>query len=165
MTAATIRIPAPNARQALFLRDTHQFIAFGGARGGGKSWAVRAKAVLLAGHYPCIKILIVRRTYPELWNNHIKYFREMLGDAVRYNDTNKEFTFPNKSVIKLQSAQNEKEMTKFQGTECDMLFIDEATQFTEEQYETIKACVRGTKKDMPRRFTLPAIPAAWGIAG
>ena len=37
----------PNAKQYLFLLDHHRHVAFGGARGGGKSWAVRNKAVRL----------------------------------------------------------------------------------------------------------------------
>lgn len=60
----TIHIDKPNARQELFLRDRHKYIAFGGARGGGKSWAVRTKAKLLCLRYPGIRCLIVRRTYP-----------------------------------------------------------------------------------------------------
>ena len=43
-----LRLERPNERQEVFLRDRHKYVAFGGARGGGKSWAVRTKAVLLA---------------------------------------------------------------------------------------------------------------------
>ena len=43
----TIDLGTPSPRQAEFLADTHKYVAFGGARGGGKSWAVRVKAVLL----------------------------------------------------------------------------------------------------------------------
>ena len=64
-------IPAPSAKQRLFLTDRHKYIAYGGARGGGKSWAVRVKAMLLARRYPGIRMLIVRRTYPELENTLI----------------------------------------------------------------------------------------------
>lgn len=66
-----LRLERPNERQEVFLRDRHKYIAFGGARGGGKSWAVRTKAVLLALRYPGIRLLLVRRTYQELENNHI----------------------------------------------------------------------------------------------
>ena len=31
----TLNIPAPNEKQKLFLSDTHKYVAFGGARGGG----------------------------------------------------------------------------------------------------------------------------------
>ena len=64
-------ISEPSEKQKLFLTDGHKYVAYGGARGGGKSWAVRAKAKILAGAYPGIKMLIVRKTYQELINNHI----------------------------------------------------------------------------------------------
>ena len=34
----------PSEKQAMFLRDKHKHVLFGGARGGGKSWCVRDKA-------------------------------------------------------------------------------------------------------------------------
>ena len=40
-------MPKPSDKQKLFLTDEHKYIGYGGARGGGKSWAVRIKAVLL----------------------------------------------------------------------------------------------------------------------
>lgn len=36
MGKVTLKIPKPSPRQKLFLTDTHRYIAFGGARGGGK---------------------------------------------------------------------------------------------------------------------------------
>ena len=66
-----LTLGAPNEKQRQFLLDRHRHIAYGGARGGGKSWAVRTKAKLLALRYPGIKILIVRRSLRELQNNHI----------------------------------------------------------------------------------------------
>ena len=38
-------------------------VAYGGARGGGKSFIVRKKATMLALRWPGIKILIVRSTF------------------------------------------------------------------------------------------------------
>ena len=55
-----LRMDAPNEKQRRFLLDRHRHIAYGGARGGGKSWAVRTKAKLLALRYAGIKLLIVR---------------------------------------------------------------------------------------------------------
>lgn len=55
-----------NERQKLFFKAQRRFVAYGGARGGGKTWAVRVKAMLLASRYAGINILIIRRTYPEL---------------------------------------------------------------------------------------------------
>lgn len=146
-----------------FMRDEHRYIAFGGARGGGKSWAVRAKSVLMAAYYPGIKIMIMRRTYPELKNNHIDELLKTAGNAVRYNKTDKNMIFPNGSRIQFGYAQNENDLGRYQGTECDVLFIDEATQFTEEQFDRMKAFVRGVN-DFPKRIYLTCNPGGVGHA-
>lgn len=56
----------PNQKQREFFRGRARFVAYGGARGGGKSWSVRKKAELMAMRYPGIRILILRRSFPEL---------------------------------------------------------------------------------------------------
>lgn len=76
---AELRIPEPSEKQCLFMADRHKYIGYGGARGGGKSWAVRVKAVLLCLRYAGIKVMIIRKTYPELQENHIIPLCEMLG--------------------------------------------------------------------------------------
>ena len=78
-----IDIPAPNKKQKLFFTDEHKYVAYGGARGGGKSWAVRVNALLLAAKYPGISQLIIRRSYPELYANHIKPFLKLLPKGDR----------------------------------------------------------------------------------
>ena len=52
-----IDIPAPNEKQRQFFRDSHKYVAYGGARGGGKSWAVRVNALLLAAKSAMISAL------------------------------------------------------------------------------------------------------------
>lgn len=156
-----IRIGVPNEKQRLFLEDRHRYVAFGGARGGGKSWAVRTKAVLLAARWPGIKIMIVRRTYPELRANHINPLREKLGGCAVYKDSTKEFSFPNGSVIMFRHCQTAADIDKYQGTEVDVLFLDEATQLSEEEYDRFKACVRGVNA-FPKRIYLTCNPGGVG---
>lgn len=156
-----LNLGQPNPRQALFLKDKHKYVAFGGARGGGKSWSVRTKTVLLSYRYPGITIMIVRRTYPELRANHINQLRELLFGLASYKESTKEITFPNGSRILFRYAQNEKDMDKYQGTEVDVLFLDEATQLTEEQFDRIKACVRGVN-NFPKRIYLTCNPGGVG---
>ena len=157
----TITIPAPNPKQRQFLLDRHRYVAFGGARGGGKSWAVRAKAVLLAARYPGIKIMIVRRTYPELRANHIGPLRALLGDCAEYRESTKEITFPGGSVILFRHCENAAAVDKYQGTEVDVLFLDEATHLTEEEYDRFKTCVRGVN-GFPKRVYLTCNPGGVG---
>ena len=162
-------IPQPNKKQMIFLKDRHKYIGFGGARGGGKSWAVRVKAVLMCERYPGIKVMIVRKTYPELQENHIIPLCEMLRVAdpdpaerlARYNDSKKHIVFPNGSRILFRYCDHERDLLRFQGTEVDVLFIDEATQHGEEVMDKLKACVRGVN-NFPKQIICTMNPGGEG---
>lgn len=161
-------IGRPSEKQKLFLTDTHKHIGYGGSRGGGKSWAVRAKAVRLALFHPGITIMIIRRTYPELMSNHIKPLRAMLKCGARdqiakYNDSKKELQFPNGSEILFGYCNSESDVDRYQGTEVDALFIDEATQLSEEQIKKLTACVRGVNA-FPKRIYYTCNPGGKGHA-
>lgn len=168
---SSFTFPPPNEKQALFLTDTHKYIGFGGARGGGKSWAVRVKAVLLCLNYPGIKVMIIRRTYPELQENHIIPLCEMLHchaedrtqRVASYNDAKKHITFPNGSRILFRYCDNEKDADRFQGTEVDVLFVDEATHQSEEKMDKLSACVRGVN-GFPKRIYYTCNPGGVGHA-
>lgn len=144
-------ISDPSERQKLFLQATAKHIGFGGARGGGKSWAVRTKAKLLAAQYPGIKMLIVRRTYPELLNNHISTLIDELRGIAKYNRQDKIFKFCNGSTIKFGYCASDGDLDQYQGAEYDVVFLDEATQLQEMWIRKITACVRGVN-GFPKRI-------------
>ena len=154
-------VAQPNQKQRLFFTAKNKFIAYGGARGGGKSWAVRKKSMLLALNYPGIKLLILRRTYPELRENHIAPMTSDLNGIARYRETDKSFTFPNGSRIKFGYCDNENDLMQYQGNEYDILFIDEATQIPEKWFDVLKACVRGANR-FPKRIYLTCNPGGVG---
>ena len=156
-----IAIPSPSPRQEEFFRDAHKYVAFGGARGGGKSWAVRVKALMMCLKYPGIRIAIVRRTYGELRQNHILPMQTAAAEVAVYTESKREMSFENGSVIKFLYCRSTADLDKFQGTEYDVMFIDEATQFAEEMYDRMKACVRGTNK-FPKRIYLTCNPGGRG---
>ena len=166
---AELMIPRPSEKQRLFLNDTHRYVGYGGARGGGKSWAVRVKAVLLCLRYPGIKVLIIRKTYPELQENHILPLCELLHvydeDAERrlalYNDQKKHLVFPNGSRILFRYCDTDMDAQRFQGTEADVLFVDEATQQSEERMDKLRACVRGVN-GFPKRVYYTMNPGGEG---
>ena len=108
-----------NPKQKLALEDTHKYIGYGGARGGGKSWFVKRKAILLAGNYAGIHSLIVRQSYPELMNNHIREMRSILHGVAKYVDKEKIFYFSNGSTIQFMYCQRDKDLDRFQGTEYE----------------------------------------------
>lgn len=161
MMKSLIKIDRPSDKQKLFLQATSKHIGFGGARGGGKSWAVRTKATLLAIKYSGIKILIVRRTYPELLNNHINILVSGLVDIARYNKSEKVFTFLNGSTIKFGYCSSDKDLLQYQGAEYDIIFLDEATQLSEYQMRAITACLRGVN-EFPKRIYYTCNPGGPG---
>ena len=163
-----LAIGKPNEKQDAFLRDAHMHVGYGGARGGGKSWAIRTKAKILSVNYPGIRILIVRRTYPELMENHITPLKKDVVDnpsckIAKYNSTEKKITFINGSVIKFAYCKNDADLGQFQGQEYDIIFFDEATQLSENQMKEIAACNRGVN-NFPKRIYYTCNPGGQGHA-
>ena len=146
-------VGTPNSdKQVAFLSARTKHIGFGGARGGGKSWSVREKAKRFCVRYKGIKTLIIRRTYPELINNHITPLQDEIPTMVaRYNKTDKIFRFFNGSTIKFGYCNNDNDLLQYQGAEYDVIFIDEATQLQEMWIKKIIACCRGVN-NFPKRI-------------
>ena len=160
----TLNLGTPNPKQEQFLRSLRRRVCYGGARGGGKSWVVRAKATLLALNYPGIKIIILRRTYADLWQNHVLELRKLLEpDIATYRDSEKAMVFPNGSRIRFGYCAAEADVLQYQGQEYDIMFLDEATQFTEYMYNCLVASNRGAN-EFPHRMYLTCNPGGVGHA-
>lgn len=156
-----IDLSTTNPKQAEFFRARERYVNYGGARGGGKSWALRQKLRLLGMKFAGIRMLLLRRTFPELRENHINVLLVELKGIAKYKDSEKVFVFANGSTLKLGYCDNERDVLQYQGTEYDIIAIDEATQFTEYQFETLTACLRGAN-DFPKRFYLTCNPGGVG---
>lgn len=152
----------PNIKQLEFFRAREKHIAYGGARGGGKSWAMRTKFVLLALHYPKIQILLLRRTFPELRENHIIPLLQILSGIARYKAQDKVFEFPNGSRVVLGYCSNEIDALQYQGQSYDVIGIEEATQFTEQQYMWIISSLRPTIEGFSPRAYYTCNPGGVG---
>ena len=141
----SLKIPAFYPKQIEFMESRARYTAYGGARGGGKSFSARWKALLLAFRYSGIQILLLRRTLPELRENHLIPLQKILNTNVKdksqrlaeYKEVTKEFIFPNGSRIKLGYCDSENDVLQFQGQAYDVIMIEEATHFTEFQFQTL----------------------------
>ncbi|MBE6969275.1 MAG: hypothetical protein E7442_04025 [Ruminococcaceae bacterium] len=151
----------PNPKQRRFFLSRARYTGYGGARGGGKSWAVRVKALLLALRYPGIRLLLVRRSYGELEDNHIRPLQRLLGDMAVYRESEKSFRFQNGSQLRFGYCDAESDVLRYQGQEYDCIFLDEATQLTEFQFQTFKGCLRGVN-DFPKRIYVTCNPGGVG---
>lgn len=154
----------PSERQREFFLSRARHTAYGGARGGGKSWAMRRKFILLALRYPGLNLLLLRRTLPELRENHlIPMQRELYGFAV-YNSAERVFRFPNGSRIKLGYCDTMQDVYQYQGQEYAVIGLEEATHFTEEQMRFLTTCNRTTRKDFSPRMYYTCNPGNVGHA-
>lgn len=153
----------PNERQKLFFASRARYTAYGGARGGGKSWALRRKLIGLCLRYPGIRCLLVRRSYAELKANHVRPLLDEYGTLLSYSEGDKLLTLPNGSSIALGYCASTRDVLRYQGQEYDIIAIDEATQLSEYQFSIFKACLRGTSV-APRRMYLTCNPGGIGHA-
>ncbi len=151
----------PQEKQKKFFLAKSKYIAYGGSRGGGKSWALRRKLVLLGFRYKGLSMLLIRRTLPELRDNHIRPLLSEIGEICHYSDSKKCFEFPGGSCLRLGYLDTDADLARYQGQEYDIIAIDEATQITEYQFQVLKACLRGAN-DYPKRMYLTCNPGGVG---
>lgn len=156
---------SPNSEpQWEFFLSRAKYTCYGGARGGGKSWAIVRKAALGLYSYPGIRILMLRREYDQMENPIIAPLLEILPrQGYRYSKTDHLLVMPNGSQIKFGNMPDYDAAVggKYQGQSYDWLFIDEATQFTESEFRGLTACVRGAN-EIPKRIYLTCNPGGVG---
>jgi len=160
----TVIFGTAQPKQKEFFMAHKKYVLYGGGRGGGKSWAVREKAKRLAIKWPGIKILIIRRVYDDLRDNHILPLIASLPPALaKYREIDKSFTFINGSRIKCSYLDTERDTLKYKGQEYDVIFLEEATEFEESTFDVLKACLRGAN-DFPKRMYLTCNPDGVGFS-
>jgi hypothetical protein len=157
-----LREEVPNPKQIEFFKAQKRHIGYGGARGGGKSWAGRRKAVMLCMNYDNLQGVLIRRTMPELRNNHIIPLRQELYGYAKYNQDERSFLFPNGSRLMLGYCDNEGDLLQYQGQEFDFIIYEEATHFTEEWITFINSALRTTRKDFKPRVYYTTNPGGVG---
>lgn len=157
-----LRIPGiPNEKQRDFFASRARYTAYGGARGGGKSWALRRKLIGLCLRYPGIHCLLIRRSYAEVKSNHLGQLLAEYGPLLRYSEGEKRLKLENGSHIDLGFCSCDRDALRYQGQEYDVIAIDEATQLSEYQFSIFKACLRGVG-EYPRRIYLTCNPGGVG---
>lgn len=163
--SVTIDLGRPNSEpQREFFASRCKYTAYGGARGGGKTWASSRKAIGGALRWSGIKILMIRREYDDMRNSLIEPMLAILPQEIAtYNGTLNIIYFVNGSTIKFGNMPGYGAAVagKYQGQEYDWIFMEEATQFTEQEFRGLGACLRGVNK-IPKRFYLTCNPGGVG---
>jgi len=152
-------------KQKLFRSSIDKFpiTLFGGARGGGKSYAIRNIFLIRALEYPGSKSAIFRKTFPELDSNHI---RPLLSEHPClyqfWNESKKLLSLPNGSTIQFSYCENDKDVARQQGQEIHNLGVDEIGQWGENVFRTLLGSNRSSNPNIPARCALSANPGGAG---
>jgi len=137
-------------------------VLFGGAAGGGKSYAQLIDAFLYAVKYPFSKQLILRRTLPELEKSLIRVSLGLFDSRIyRYNASKHTGTFANGSIIDFGYCDRENDVFRYQSAEYDVIRFDELTHFTEDMYVYLISRIRGVN-DYPKQIKSSTNPGGVG---
>jgi hypothetical protein len=135
-TTETVNIrPQPGAQEA-FLSSSADIAIYGGAAGGGKSYALLLEAMRNTSH-PNFGAVVLRRTTPEitgvggLWEEAEKIY-PLMGAEPRLGSLS--WKFPSGARIKFDHMEHEQSKKKYQGTQIALICFDELTHFTQSQF-------------------------------
>jgi len=152
-------------KQLEFANAFAKYRLYGGAKGGWKSYAMRAESVRQCLSYAGLRWLVLRRTLPEVEENMITPMRNELPQALyRYNDQKHLMTFANGSTIRFSYCANLQDVLNFQGIEYDFICIEELTHWTEEEWRTLMTSLRTTKPGVIPNFFWSTNPGGKGHA-
>ncbi len=144
-------------KQSEALESKATEILYGGAAGGGKSWFMRALAIILCWLIPGLNVYLFRRIREDLIKNHMEgpsSFPVMLADWViagKAQIIEDEIRFKNGSKIFLCHCKDEKDRFKYLGAEIHVLLIDELTMFTEVIYRFLRGRLRAPGLVIPEK--------------
>jgi hypothetical protein len=133
-----VRLPyEPFLKQREFHTSPAKYRLFGGAAGPGKSKALLMEGIAQAIDHPGANTLLLRRTFPELEQSLLLYFRrDVPRDLYRsFNESKHTVTWWNGSTTHFGYCQSENDVYQYQGAEFLFIGIDELTLFTLRQWQ------------------------------
>lgn len=150
--------------QTEFLAASEREVLYGGARGGGKSYALVVDPLRYVDN-PKHSALIIRRTMPEL-RDLIHISKELYGRAypkARWLQQEKEWTFPSGARIKFGYCESLDDTMQFQGQAFNWIGMDEAGQYPDEEIlNRLKGSLRTVDPSLPLCLRLTANPGGPG---
>jgi len=144
-------------------------VLYGGAAGGGKSWAIAGDATAFALRNYKSRTLILRRTHNEVWDTFISpiFTQWLTPEVAAWNGEFHTYTFKhNKSLIRFGHCKDMNDIHRYDGPPWDRIYIDELTQFLEYQYlhAAIKLLRASGERRTPPQIKCTSNPWGPGVA-
>lgn len=153
----------PRQREALKVAEITPVTFYGGAKGGGKSYLVRARELYRRLRQPNSKGLIVRKTYPELLSNHIRMFlKEYPQTKDWFKQAEKAIYYPNGSITEFSYLRTTNDVYTYQGRDYEDISVDEITQHEWEVIRVLRSSNRTTIKGFLPTMFLTGNPGGIG---
>lgn len=136
--------------QVSFLQSPFDITVYGGARGGGKSYASLGEFWLHAEKWGRdAKGLMIRKTREDL-KDTIEIAANMYGSAAKYDGQNKWFRFTNGAVLHMAYLETDTDAQNYQGWSLTRVYVEELTQYAESRaifklLATLRSNVKGIK--------------------
>ena len=149
-------------KQKSFIDSCSDEVLYGGAAGGGKTYAQIMDAFIKAVTYPGIRQIIFRNSYPELNRSVILNALSLIPkELFTYSGTEHRMRFYNSSLIEFGYLATDSDVTNYQSAEYDIIRFDELTHFSEYQYRYMRSRLRGANS-FPKQIKSSTNPGSRG---
>jgi hypothetical protein len=116
--------------QMAFLKCPCDIVVYGGARGGGKTYAVLGEFWIHAEeHGTAARGLIVRKSREDL-KDTLAVATEMYGNAAKWIEKGAYFRFHNGARLYAAYLENERDADHYQGWNLTRVYVEELTQLS-----------------------------------
>ena len=137
--------------QTEFLASSEREVFYGGARGGGKSYAMLIDPLRYC-HKQHHRGLLLRRSMPELRDliSHSQRLYTRAFPGAKWREQEKEWRFPSGARIEFGYAENLTDVLRYQGQSYTWIGIDELPQYpTPDIYNFLRSSLRSVDPEIP----------------
>ena len=153
--------------QEEFLSAGERDVLYGGAAGGGKSFALLADPLRYC-HNPNHRGLLLRRTLDEL-TELIDKSRQLYTKAfpgAKFRESKSTWHFPSGATIWFTYLDRDKDVTRFQGQAFNWIGIDEITQYpTPYVWDYLRSRLRATDPELQEHLYMRCTANPGGVGG
>ena len=153
--------------QEEFLSAGERDVLYGGAAGGGKSFALLADPLRFC-HNANHRGLLLRRTLDEL-TELIDKSRQLYTKAfpgAKFRESKSTWVFPSGATIWFTYLDKDKDVTRFQGQAFNWIGIDEITQYpTAYVWDYLRSRLRSTDPELQQHLYMRCTANPGGVGG